>query len=249
MTWSIRRRWWRHGDRLDRLVEAALDASPGLVRGYTFTARDLRTDMRYALLGVLPLLSGRCTRTALSTSALDEDAPSADVAGPDLAGLVEDPRTRFAAAALQAAALRPGRDMNPIVVYGAPGAGKTTVLDACRRHVEERGQRVAVVQAADLKRVVVGAPSDHADHRRLRQLLSPDFLLVDDIDDLAAFPASSRDVLEILTATIALGQQVVVTATSRERAPLRTWAGSHERALVTDLGEGSGVTVAGAPPA
>lgn len=243
MKWSIRRWRWGRGDRLEHLVDVALEASPGLVRGYTFTATDLRTDMRYALLGVLPMMSRRYARAAWLTSGSVEEAPPVDRARnrhpPDLATLGEDPRNRFAVAALQAAVLRPGRDMNPIVIYGARGGGKTAVLDACRRQAQECGYEAALLDASYLKRVVVGASSDNGHHCRLRQLASADFLLVDGIDALALFPASARDVLDALTATIAVGQQVVVTATSREFGLLRTWAGDHKRALVTDVATGS----------
>lgn len=244
MTWSIRRWRWRRGDRLEHLVDAALEASPGLVRGYTFTDTDLRTDIRYALLGVLPMMSGRYVRTALSGSANLAEAARQPQGSqhPGLAGLGEDPSSRFAIAALQAAVLRPGRDINPIVIYGARGAGTTALLDGCRRRAGECGYESALLDATDLKRVLVGASSDKRHHHRLRRLTSTDFLLVDGIDALAAFPASAQDVLDGLTATIALGQQVVVTSASKEFALLRTWAGGHPRALVTDVATDSTVT-------
>lgn len=244
MSWSIRRWRWRRADRLELLVDAALEASPGLVRGYTFTTTDLRTDMRYALLGVLPMMTGRCARPAVSTSTYKEDLLPTDVSPrdwhPDLESLGES-GNRFAVAALHAAVQRPGRDMNPIVIYGARGAGKTTLLIACRRKVEERGHRGALIDARDLKRVVVGALSDEADHRRLRALASADVLLVDGVDRLAEFPASAGEVLDVLTATITAGQQVVVTATSTQFALLRAWADAHARTMVTDVGVANGL--------
>lgn len=240
MTWSIRRWRWRRGDRLERLVDAAIAASPGLVRGYTFTARDLRTDVRFALLGVLPMMSGRGARRIAVTDGCVEDTPPPrlprDGRRPDLACLADEPGSRFAAAALQAAVQRPGRAMNPIVIYGAREARRWTLLDACRREVEERGRQAAVIDARDLKRVVVAASSDDVFRRRLRQLAAADVLLVDGLDELAEFPASAQDVLDALTATMAVGQQVVVTAASTRFALLRAWAQVHARSLVTDVG-------------
>lgn len=151
------------------------------------------------------------------------------------------PANRVAAAAARRVAESPGRGYNPLLVQGAPGAGKSHLLraiaDLARRldpelriHLEELDALVDRLSAA-LADGTAGS---------LRQALaSMDLLLLDDLERVAGRQRTQDELLLVLEEVLGRGGQLVVTS----RLALAEVPGLHP-ALVAALGAGVSVDVA-----
>lgn len=127
---------------------------------------------------------------------------------------VVGPANRLAAAAARRAAERPGVSYNPLLVYAAPGLGKTHILGAISRHVAKvyPDKEVEYQTAQEFLREFVRA-SGEKDREKIRNRhRALDILLIDDVQYLTA----QADVQELLLLTLDTltgdGKQVVLAS-------------------------------------
>ena len=125
---------------------------------------------------------------------------------------------RLAAAAARAVAEAPGAAYNPLVLYGAPGLGKTHLLGALG-HLAQRLHPARTVRYQGVESLVteylqaVAAGQGDGFTRRVAMV---DVLLLDDLQFLSGHHAIQAELLRLITTLQEAGHQLVMTS---DRAP------------------------------
>jgi hypothetical protein len=128
--------------------------------------------------------------------------------------LVLGPANLLAATAARRVAEFPGGVYNPLVIRGDHGVGKTHLLNALANAASELNSDLAIrlesgVELAE--RFTVGLTA--GDVRPVRDVLvNLDLLLVDDLDSLAEFGATQRELVGIIRSLLDRRKQVVVSS-------------------------------------
>lgn len=127
---------------------------------------------------------------------------------------VQGSTTQFAHAAALAVAKQPGRQYNPLFLYGPTGSGKTHLLQAIGNLVvrEHPDWRVRYVTADTFMTELVTALRKEqiaGFKQRYRQL---DFLLVDDVHTLANRERTQEEFFHLFNALYDHGKQIVLAA-------------------------------------
>ncbi len=120
--------------------------------------------------------------------------------------LVIGPSNKFAVAASQSVAAKPGLSFNPLVIEGGPGLGKTHLLQAIRHRTEKLHPEMKVILA----------PSVTFDADLRKSAMESDVFLIDDIQYFAGKDKAQEDLLRVMGHLIDRGKQVVLTC---DRAP------------------------------
>ncbi|HLU47536.1 MAG TPA: DnaA/Hda family protein, partial [Planctomycetota bacterium] len=120
--------------------------------------------------------------------------------------------SRVAYAAALSVAERPGALYNPLVVVGAPGTGKTHLLQAlCRSSIERSLGALYISGASFAARARAAAAARDLDSFR-RWLREADVLLIDGVDDIAAGSRPATELFLLLEERIPHNRQVVLSS-------------------------------------
>lgn len=125
---------------------------------------------------------------------------------------------RFAHAAALAAAELPSQAYNPLFLHGAPGLGKTHLLQAIGCYVERYGGGLSVRYATieEFTSQFVGALREHRTDRFKDGFRNADVVLIDDVQFLAGRMRTREEFFHTFNALLDSGRQLVITS---DRAP------------------------------
>jgi chromosomal replication initiator protein len=163
--------------------------------------------------GELPLASGAGPAQAVITSPLPRPRLNPRY---NFRSFVVADSNRMAAAAAIAAAERPGEDYNPLFIYGAPGLGKTHLLQATAQRALELHRDPLYITAEQFTNDFVTAISQSRADEFRRRYRSVQLLLVDDIQFLAGKERTQEEFFYTFNDLHSDGCQVVVAS---DRAP------------------------------
>ncbi len=128
---------------------------------------------------------------------------------------------RFACAAAQAIADKPGYKFNPLVVYGGVGLGKTHLLHAIGNALQQQGYSVLYCSSEQFTNELISGirlQNTEAFRNKYREI---DVLLIDDIQFIAGKESTQEEFFHTFNHLQASGKQVVVSSDRPPRALLQ----------------------------
>lgn len=136
---------------------------------------------------------------------------------------VVGPSNRLAVAAAEEVAACPGRQFNPLFLYGASGLGKTHLLHAIGSRILSHWPacRLVVVDGETFTHHYVASLRERRSDRFRRFFRSVDVWLVDDIEFLAGKDHTREEFFHTFNALHQCGRQIVLTS-NRSPRELRT---------------------------
>lgn len=119
---------------------------------------------------------------------------------------------KLAYAAAEAVTKNPGQTYNPLFIYGGAGLGKTHLLQAISRALQQKGRRVLYVTAEKFTNDLVATISQNKMSTFKNNYRSVDVLLIDDIQFLAGKSRSQEEFFHTFNALEQTEKQVVLTS-------------------------------------
>lgn len=123
---------------------------------------------------------------------------------------------RLAYEALQAVVEAPGRNYNPVFVYGGVGVGKTHLLHAAAHICRKAGKRVIYVPSEAFTNDLVNALRTRTTAMLRDKYRSVDVLIVDDVQFLAGKESTQEEFFHTFNVLHAAGKQIILAS---DRAP------------------------------
>lgn len=147
--------------------------------------------------------------------------------------------SRLAYEALQSAVEAPGRNYNPVFVYGGVGVGKTHLLHAAAHVCRKAGKRVIYVPSEAFTNDLVNALRTRTTAMLRDKYRSVDVLIVDDVQFLAGKDSTQEEFFHTFNVLHAAGKQIVLASdrSPKELATLEDRLRSRfSGGLVADIG-------------
>ncbi len=147
---------------------------------------------------------------------------------------------KFAKASAMAVAEAPGRDYNPLFIYGASGLGKTHLLYAAVNRMRESdpGLRVKYVKCEDFLNQLIDSIQHNTNAAFRARFRNNDVLLIDDIQFLAGKASVQEEFFNTFNDLYEAQKQIIVTSDRppKEIEPLEERIQSRfEWGLVADI--------------
>jgi chromosomal replication initiator protein len=182
-------------------------------------------DVRFEVAGAGPIERGGVAEQQAAAQPGDtgNSTASENAAGPAYAPprlnerytfetFVEGENNRFAMAACQAAAARPGESYNPVFIYGGVGLGKTHLLHAMGNALLTRGKRVIYVTSEQFTNDFVMAIREGRGDEFRARYRTADLLLIDDVQFIAGKEGTMEEFFHTFNDLHAHGRQIVLTS-------------------------------------
>jgi len=120
----------------------------------------------------------------------------------------------LAASAALAVAEAPGKDFNPLFIYGATGIGKTHLMQAVAHAILTRkpGMRAAYLGAEQFTNEYVMSIQGRTTHDFRRRFRELDLLLIDDVHFLKGKEATQEEFFHTFNALYEGGRQIILTS-------------------------------------
>jgi chromosomal replication initiator protein len=147
--------------------------------------------------------------------------------------------SRLAYEALQSAVEAPGRNYNPVFLYGGVGVGKTHLLHAAAHVCRKAGKRVIYVPSEAFTNDLVNALRSRTTAMLRDKYRSVDVLIVDDVQFLAGKDSTQEEFFHTFNVLHAAGKQIILASdrSPKELATLEDRLRSRfSGGLVADIG-------------
>ena len=133
--------------------------------------------------------------------------------------LVVGPCNELAYAACQAVAAAPGKQYNPLFIFGGAGLGKTHLINAVGNEIQTRnpGKRVYYTSAESFTNELIQAVRFDGIQRFQEKYRQVDCLLLDDIQFLAGRERTQEELFHTFNALHDAGKQIVLTSDKMPR--------------------------------
>ncbi len=119
---------------------------------------------------------------------------------------------RFAYAAAQAVADKPGFKFNPLFIYGGVGLGKTHLLHAIGNDLVRRGHSVLYCTSEQFTNDLIAAIRSQTTEQFRNKYRELDVLLIDDIQFIAGKESTQEEIFHTFNHLQASGRQVVMSS-------------------------------------
>lgn len=176
-------------------------------------------DVRFMAAGPAPIQA----TTAPPRPRVSDTAPSGHglISRYTFDKFVDGPTNQFAATAARACAERPGKQYNPLLIYGGVGLGKTHLLHAVGHEVARArpGARIRYLTSESYVNELIGAIRNdemHLFRRRYRD--ECDVLLIDDIQFIAGKDRTQEEFFHMFNTLHASHKQIVMTSDQLPRS-------------------------------
>ncbi len=126
--------------------------------------------------------------------------------------LVEGPGNRVALQAAHAVVAEPGRKYNPLVVVGAPGVGKTHLLNSIGNALAAGGSAVACIGAEEFTAELIDAIGRDAVPQWRGRYRRADAFLLDDVHRIAGKDRSQDELFLLFNLLVESGRQLAFTS-------------------------------------
>lgn len=124
------------------------------------------------------------------------------------------PSNDFAHAAAVAVAKNPGKQYNPLFIYGKPGLGKTHLLNAIKNYVSEYnpGFNIVYTQGEAFANEIIDAIHSGSTPDFREKFRNTDMLFVDDIQFIAGKDSTQTEFFNTFNSLHEAGKQIVLTS-------------------------------------
>lgn len=149
----------------------------------------------------------------------DEDNALPEMAGYTFDRFIVGNSNKFAHAAAVAVADNPGKNYNPLFIYGNSGLGKTHLLMAIGQSIHEKdpSKKIAYIKGDEFTNQLVKAIKDGTGEEFRTRYRNVDLFLVDDIQFIAGRQQTQEEFFHTFNNIYEAGHQIVITS---DRPPL-----------------------------
>lgn len=153
------------------------------------------------------------------SSKKEEDNALPEMAGYTFDRFIVGNSNKFAHAAAVAVAENPGKNYNPLFIYGNSGLGKTHLLLAIGQaiHVREPTKKIAYIKGDEFTNQMVKSIKDGTAEEFRTKYRNVDLFLVDDIQFIAGKQQTQNEFFHTFNNIYEAGHQIVITS---DRTPL-----------------------------
>ena len=154
-----------------------------------------------------------------SSSKKEEDNALPEMAGYTFDRFIVGNSNKFAHAAAVAVAENPGKNYNPLFIYGNSGLGKTHLLLAIGQSIHEREptKKIAYIKGDEFTNQMVKSIKDGTAEEFRTKYRNVDLFLVDDIQFIAGKQQTQNEFFHTFNNIYEAGHQLVITS---DRTPL-----------------------------
>ncbi|MBQ9250108.1 MAG: chromosomal replication initiator protein DnaA [Oscillospiraceae bacterium] len=147
------------------------------------------------------------------------DNPLPEMAGYTFDRFIVGNSNKFAHAAAVAVADNPGKNYNPLFIYGNSGLGKTHLLLAIGQAIHERepAKKIAYIKGDEFTNQLVKSIKDGTGEEFRTKYRNVDLFLVDDIQFIAGKQQTQNEFFHTFNNIYEAGHQIVITS---DRPPL-----------------------------